>query len=95
MFNGGSGRKTDGTDAYAIALAALGATDLRPVRQDDGVTILRILIDRRQQLVQARIATVNRLHDLLQQLVSGGVARQLSPTKARALLDTITSTSEA
>ena len=39
---------------------------------------------RRQEVVAQRIATVNRLHDVLCQLIPGGAKRHLSATKARA-----------
>ena len=38
---------------------------------------------RRQELVAQRIATVNRLHDVLCQLIPGGAKRHLRATKAR------------
>jgi transposase len=66
------GRKTDNADAYAVAVAGLRAKDLHVVTADGTTTVLRLLTGRRQELVEARIATVNRLHDLLQQLIPGG-----------------------
>lgn len=88
-LGGGSGRKTDNADAYAVAVAGLRAKDLHVVTADDTTTVLRLLTDRRQELVEARIATVNRLHDLLQQLIPGGAKPGLSRHKAKALLATI------
>lgn len=71
-LGGGSGRKTDNADAYAVAVAGLRGHDLQVVRQQDHVAVLKMLSDRRQQLVEQRIAAVNRLHDLLQDLLPGG-----------------------
>lgn len=68
-FGGGSGRKTDDTDAYAVALAGLRARGLQFVHVDDTVAVMRLLSERRQQLVEQRIMTVNRLHQLLQDLI--------------------------
>ena len=59
------------------------------VRPDDSVEILRLLSTRRQEVVAQRIATVNRLHDVLCQLIPGGAKRHLSATKARALLSAV------
>ena len=64
-LGGGSGRKTDSADAFAVAVAGLRARDLRPVRPDDVTEVLKMLTDRRQELVRERIATVNRLHEVL------------------------------
>src|SRR3954454_13698935 len=66
-LGGGSGRKTDDTDAYAIAVAGLRGVGLELVQVDDIVTVLKMLADRRQQMVEQRIAAVNRLHTLLQE----------------------------
>ena len=88
-LGGGSGRKTDDADAFAVAVAGLRARDLQVVRPDDRVEILRLLSTRRQEVVAQRIATVNRLHDVLCQLIPGGAKRHLSATKARQLLSAV------
>ena len=91
-LGGGSGRKTDDTDAYAVAVAGLRGHDLQVVRPEDHVAVLKMLSDRRQQLVEQRIAAVNRLHDLLQDLLPGGAPTRLTATKARQILSTVTPT---
>ena len=88
-LGGGSGRKTDDADALAVAVAGLRAHDLPVVRADDTTEILRLLTGRRQEVVEARIATVNRLHEALCQLIPGGAKRHLSATKARTLLSSV------
>jgi transposase len=88
-LGGGSGRKTDDTDAYAVAVAGLSGTRLAEVRQDDTITVLRLLCDRRRELVEQRIDSVNRLHRLLVELVPGGAAARLTCTKAKALLASV------
>ena len=88
-LGGGSGRKTDDTDAYAVAVAGLRARGLKLVHVDDTVAVMRLLSERRQQLVAQRIMTVNRLHQLLQDLVPGGAARRLTSKKARLILSEI------
>jgi transposase len=85
-LGGGSGRKTDDTDAYAVAVAGLRGKHLELVQPDDVVTVLKLLADRRQQLVEQRIAAVNRLHQLLQELLPGGASRRLTASKAREIL---------
>lgn len=66
---GNSGRKTDDADAYAVAVAGLRGHDLHVVEPDQVRTVLKLLSDRRQQLVDQRIMAVNRLHQLLSELV--------------------------
>jgi transposase len=88
-LGGGSGRKTDDHDAFAVAVAGLRASDLQVVRPDDITEVLRLLSTRRQEVVAQRIATVNRLHDVLCQLIPGGAKRHLSATKARPLLSSV------
>jgi transposase len=88
-LGGGSGRKTDGADAYAVAVAGRRARDLQVVRPDDSNEILRLLSTRRQEVAALRITTVNRLHDTLCHLISGGAQRHLSATKARQLLSAV------
>ncbi len=88
-LGGGSGRKTDDTDAYAVAVAGLRGRGLELVSAGETVAILKLLADRRQQLVDRRIATVNRLHDLLQTLIPGGAATGLTAAKAKVLLSRV------
>jgi len=88
-LGGGSGRKTDNADAYAVAVAGLRAGDLKHVTPNDTTTVLRLLTDRRQDLVEQRIATVNRLHDVLQQLIPGGAKPRLTATAAKTLLASV------
>ena len=88
-LGGGSGRKTDNADAFAVAVAGLRARDLQPVRPDDAVEILGMLTARRQELVHSRITTVNRLHEVLCQLIPGGAKKNLRATRARQMLSTV------
>lgn len=88
-LGGGSGRKTDDTDAYAVAVAGLRGHNLEHVQPDDAAMVFKLLSDRRQQLVEQRIATINRLHQLLQELLPGGASRRLTAKKARQLLSTV------
>jgi transposase len=58
-LGGGSGRKTDDADAFAVAVAGLRARDLQVVRQDDSVEILRLLSTRRQMVGRFRSVGVD------------------------------------
>jgi transposase len=88
-LGGGSGRKTDNADAFAVAVAGLRSRDLQPVRPDDATEILGLLTNRRQQLVEARITTVNRLHEVLCQLIPGGAKKSLRASTARTMLSAV------
>jgi len=85
-LGGGSGRKTDEADAYAVAVAGLRGHGLQVVKPEDEVAVLKLLSDRRQQLVAQRIAAVNRLHDVLPDLLPGGASTRLTATKAHEIL---------
>ena len=89
VFSTGQGRKTDATDAHSVAVAALRTSGLRVVQVDDASVVLRLLVDRRDELGAARTDTVNRLHRLLVELIDGGAKKFLSATQARALLASV------
>jgi len=89
VFAVGNGRKTDPVDAHSVALAALRTPNLVTVQVDPDLVVLGLLVDRRDELGQARTQTVNRLHRLLLELFPGGAKRFLSATQARALVATI------
>lgn len=88
-LNGDSGRKTDDADAFAVAVAGLRAKKLRPVALDDNTEVLRMLVERRDELVRIRIATVNRLHEVLCHLIPGGAGHHLTSTAARSKLSVV------
>ena len=86
VLSGRSGRKTDAHDARAVAVAALRQPGLAVVRAEDPSRGLRLLSDRRAQLVAARTQAVTRLHALLAELVEGGAPQSLSAERATAIL---------
>jgi len=81
-----SARKTDLADACSVAAAALHHRRLRPVALEDQTVILRLLSDRRDDLIAERTRTLSRLHVLLADLHPGGANRELSATRAADLL---------
>ena len=66
------------------AIAALTAAGLRTVAVDEAITVLRALVEHRDDVVKTRTQTVNRLHVLLTQLLPGGAPRELTPTPPRS-----------
>jgi transposase len=90
VLSTGNARKNDALDATFTALAALRNERLARVQPEDGlegrVEILRLLTERRDDLVAERTRTLNRLHVLLRDLLSNGVAKGLSAEAAAKLL---------
>ncbi len=86
VYSTGHGTKTDDTDAVAIARAAIHSRHLRHVQADDVTVALKLLSDRRTELVQARTQAVCRLHRLLRELITGGARLELSAEHAFDLL---------
>jgi len=83
VFDTGQGRKTDPADAHAIVMVALRDKKLRELAADPGLTVLRLLCDRRDELSRARAQALNRLHRLLLELLPGG-----APVNTPAYVDT-------
>jgi transposase len=86
VLSTGNARKNDGLDALATALAASRNERLAPVDPEADSEVLRLLSERREDLVAERTRTLNRLHGLLRDLVPGGVAGKLSADRASRIL---------
>ena len=86
VLSTGNARKNDGVDALAIALAASRNERLAAVDPEVGSEALRLLSERREDLVAERTRALNRLHGLLRDLVPGGVAGKLSADRAARIL---------
>jgi len=90
VLSTGNARKNDRLDATFTAQAALHNERLAPVLSEDGddahVEVLRLLTERREDLVAERTRALNRLHVLLRDLLSDTVSKQLSADAASRLL---------
>jgi transposase len=86
VLSSGNARKNDGLDALATALAALRNERLAAVDPEAASEALRLLSERREDLVAERTRALNRLHGLLRDLVPGGVAGTLSAHRAARIL---------
>jgi transposase len=90
VLSTGNSRKNDRLDATFTALAALRNDRLASVQSEDGpeghTEILRLLTERREDLVSERTRALNRLHVLLRDLLSDPVRKQLSADTAAKLL---------
>jgi len=85
----GHGRKNDPADAHAVAVVGLRTTGLREVTVDDQMVALRLLSARRRDLVRSRTQAVNRLHQVLMELIAAGAPKDLTATAAKALIATV------
>src|SRR5215210_5069297 len=85
----GNGRKNDELDATFAALAAWRNGRLAKVRPDDRIDVLRLLSERREDLVSERTRVLNRLHVLLRDLIPGGVPGRLSAARASRILRSV------
>ena len=86
VLSSGNARKNDGLDALATALAASRNERLAPVDPEAASEALRLLSERREDLVAERTRALNRLHALLRDLLPGGVAGTLSAHRAARIL---------
>src|SRR5215210_1500315 len=82
----GNARKNDGLDALATALAASRNERLAAVDPEAASEAMRLLSERREDLVAERTRTLNRLHAFLRDLVPGGVAGKLSADRVARIL---------
>jgi transposase len=89
VLDTGHGRKNDPADAHAVGVAAVRHRDLVEMTVDDETVALRLLSDRRRELVRVRTQTLNRTHQLLMELIPSGAPKRLSATKAKQLVATV------
>jgi len=86
VLSTGNARKNDGLDALATALAASRNERLVAVDPEAASEVLRLLSERREELVAERTRALNRLHALLRDLLPGGVVGKLSADRAARIL---------
>ena len=89
LFDTGHNRKTDAHDAHAVAVVAVRTPGLRVLAHDDELEVLRMLVDRREELTRQRVQTVNRLHRLLSELTPGKAKKDLTALQAKAILASV------
>jgi hypothetical protein len=81
--------KNDPNDALATAIAGLRHCGLRAVRVEDRTAVIRMVIDRYDDLVALRTQAVCRLHVGLRELIAGGAPRRLGAERAAKLLRSV------
>jgi len=92
LLDTGHNRKTDAHDAHAVAVVAVVAVrtkTLRVLAYDAELEVLRMLVDRREELSRAKVQAVNRLHRLLSELVPGQSKKDITALQAKAILASV------
>lgn len=87
----GSGRtqKNDPNDARSVAIAALRNDALGRVVLDDHARVLKLLVKRHRDLGRSKSRAACRLHALLMELEPGGMAKEMTVTRANDILDRV------
>src|SRR6476620_411805 len=86
LFDTGHNRKTDALDAHSVAVVAVRTSNLRVLKIDGELEVLRMLTDRREALTRRRVQTVCRVQALLAELLPGQVKRDITALQAKAML---------
>jgi transposase len=89
VLSTGNARKNDELDALATALAASRNERLAAVDPEAASETMRLLSERREDLVAERTRALNRLHALLRDLLPGGVTGKLSADRVARILRSI------
>ena len=86
----GNINKNDPNDARSVAVAALRSADVRQARRDDHAAVLKVWSKRYRDLGRMRTQVACRLHQVLCELVPGGVPGEISAGQAARLLASVT-----
>ena len=89
LLDTGHNRKTDAHDAHAVAMVAVRRRNLRVLSYDADLEVLRMLIERRDELTKAKVQAVNRLHRVLSELVPGQSKKDITVLQAKAILASV------
>ena len=85
LLSTGTSNKNDPNGARSVAVAALRSPGCHQVTADDHATVLRVWSRRHRQLSSLRTQAACRLHAALCELVPGGVARNITASRAAAI----------
>jgi len=86
----GDTSKNDPNDACSVAVAALRSASVRQARRDDHAAVLKVWSKRYGDLGRARTQVACRLHQVLCELVAGGVPGEITAGQAERILASIT-----
>ncbi len=86
----GNINKNDPDDARSVAVAALRSAGVREACGDDHAAVLKVWSKRYRDLGRARTQMACRLHQVLCELIPGGVAGEITAGQAERILASIT-----
>ena len=86
----GNINKNDPDDARSVAVAALRSADVREARRDDHAAVLKVWSKRYRDLGRARTQVACRLHQVLCELIPGGVPGEITAGQAARILESVT-----
>ena len=89
LLGSGKAQKNDPNDARSVAIAALRNDQLCKVGLDDHARVLKLLVKRHRDLGRLKSKAACRLHALLMELEPGGMAKEMTVTRANDILDQI------
>jgi transposase len=81
--------KNDPNDARSVAVAALRSAGVAEVRRDDHAAVLKVWSKRYRDLGRARTQVACRLHQVLCELIPGGVPGEITAGQAERILASI------
>jgi hypothetical protein len=90
LLQAGDTNKNDPDDAFSVAVAALRSPGVREASRDDHATVLKIWSKRYKDLGRTRTQVACRLHQVLCELLPGGVPGQITAGQATRILGSIT-----
>jgi transposase len=90
LLQAGNTNKNDPNDARSVAVAALRSPGCPQARRDDHVAVLKIWSKRYKDLGRTRTQVACRLHQVLCELIPGGVPGQITAGQAVRILESIT-----
>jgi len=86
----GNINKNDPDDARSVAVAALRSADVREARRDDHAAVLKVWSKRYRDLGRMRTQVACRLHQVLCELIPGGVPGEITAGQAARFLESVT-----
>ena len=90
LLAAGNINKNDPNDARSVAVAALRSAGVGEVCPDDHATVLKIWSKRYKDLGRARTQVACRLHQVLCELIPGGLSKEITAGQATRILASIT-----
>jgi transposase len=90
LLAAGNSNNNDPDDARSVAVAALRSAGVREVRRDDHAAVLKVWSKRYRDLGRARTQVAGRLHQVLCELIPGGVPGEITAGQAERILASVT-----